>query len=241
MELYSGLETFKTDQARKTEPFQQRATLTVSVRGFDDRTKEYQVLIAGNSADNNYALPQDVSGADFVGALLRLRSGKGWVYVKRVHDMGGTDLVHGDAQIYDESFDIEKTFRSEHLSIYGRRSELLTAGYRPMQPCIMFDSFSGCLARFHALHRYPCVHSSVREAIEARNAPYCGQIQNSWLEDFPKGRKLNKIQLSILTRVQEPVDYVQGPPGTGKSTFIVELLQVCILQTYHVFCKPYAR
>lgn len=211
MELYDSKIAFEIEQSRKREPFEDRATLSVTVAAYDERHREYSVVIAGNDANSQYALPADVSAADFVHALLRLKTGNGWVYVKRVDTTSGSNRVTAFAHVYDEGFN---------------RSE---SGKQSRQPCVLFDSFSGCLARFHALHRYPTVHASVRDAIEASKALNLAPAPAQMLKRFSSGResKLNPAQLSILQSVQGPVDFVQGPPGTGKSTFIVELLEVC--------------
>jgi hypothetical protein len=215
MELYDSLVYFKSDQARKRESFRERATLSVTLGRYDDYRREYQVVIEGNDASKRYALPAEVSAADFVNALLRLEPGSGWVYVKRVDTTGGGPVT-AFAHYYDDGF-----VRSE-------------AGRPYRQPCVLFESFSGCLARFHALHRYPTVDASVRAAIEACSALSTAPPASApVLRPFPRGRqsKLNESQLFILKNVREPVDFAQGPPGTGKSTFIVELLHVSLCHT----------
>lgn len=77
MELYDALIAFKSEQAKKGEPSEQRATVSVQVRSYDDRKREHAVVIAGNNASSDYALPADVSAADFVHAVLRLEPGRG--------------------------------------------------------------------------------------------------------------------------------------------------------------------
>ena len=227
MELYDSVIAFEREQAKKREPFKDRATLSVDVQAYDAQRQQFSVVIAGNDAKNHYVLPADLSAADFVHALLRLEPGSGWVYVKHVKtDSGsGANGVTAFAQIYDDNFELSESNPDESAD----ESDVSESLRHFRQPCVLFDSFSGCLARFYALHRYPTVHASVRAAIEASNALGLEPAPAPTLRDVPHARdsKLNASQLSILKKVQGPVDFVQGPPGTGKSTVIVELLEVC--------------
>ena len=129
------------------------------------------------------------------------------------------------AEIYTENFDVVRGPPQPQWRAHRR--------------CILFDSFSTCIRRFHALHQYRTkVHKELRKHIEACSSPSSSptellrphsgrrragtaepEFQGPLLQPVPKSgakaasRKLNSVQHNILQNLKAPLDFVQGPPG----------------------------
>lgn len=228
METYDAYATFVDTEKRKAFSFSERAPLRVNVGPFDEKTKLYSLTISGSDASRDYALPEGVSAAEFVHAMLKLRQGLGWVYVRTVNQSRSDGrVVLAAGKLYSEDMASTQTIGTDEGL------------------CIAFDAYSSCLGRFHALQQYSSIDKSVREVIEGvrgvipRGLAALGlgvsRNEHRLLTPVPSGlrTKLNDVQLRILKQLREPVDFVQGPPGTGKSTFIVELLRVRCMHVHH--------
>ena len=210
----------------------------------------------GTDPARDFALPDDMAlPGDFSQAILKLPKGLGWVYLTKVFGEGGD----ANSTKIQESHDVctKKLLKSMQARSTGGKqdkmeamAEIYTENFDvvrgPPQPqwrahrrCILFDSFSTCIRRFHALHQYRTkVHKELRKHIEACSSPSSSptellrphsgrrragtaepEFQGPLLQPVPKSgakaasRKLNSVQHNILQNLKAPLDFVQGPPG----------------------------
>lgn len=160
---------------------------------------------------------------------------------------GKQDKMEAMAEIYTENFDVVRGPPQPQ--------------WRAHRPCILFDSFSTCIRRFHALHQYRTkVHKELRKHIEACSSPSSSptelqrphsgrrqagtaepEFQGPLLRPVPKSgakaasRKLNSVQHKILKGLKAPLDFVQGPPGVCILHFNSDTLSHAVTQRWP-FC-----